>query len=79
MLALCYVAAGRVDAYYHLSLQPWDLAAASLLISEAGGIITDWDGNPLSTTMSSAVAANPTLQPLLLDLLHAGDRHNGFV
>jgi myo-inositol-1(or 4)-monophosphatase len=69
VLALCYVAAGRIDAYYHLSLQTWDLAAASLIIREAGGTITDWDGNPISTANSSAVAANPTLHPLLLDLL----------
>jgi myo-inositol-1(or 4)-monophosphatase len=75
VLAIAYVAAGRVDAYYHLSLQPWDLAAASLLIHEAGGWITAWDGNPLSTTAtSSAVAANATLQPLLLQMLHAGDK-----
>jgi myo-inositol-1(or 4)-monophosphatase len=74
VLAITYVAAGRVDAYYHLSLQPWDLAAASLLIQEAGGRITAWDGSPVSTTAtSSAVAANATIQPLLLEMLHAGD------
>ncbi|MFL5733590.1 MAG: inositol monophosphatase family protein, partial [Chloroflexia bacterium] len=63
VLALCYVAAGRVDGYYHLSLQPWDLAASSLLITEAGGIITGWTGDPISTDQGSAVAASAHLQP----------------
>lgn len=73
VLAMTYVAAGRLDAYYHLSLQPWDIAAASLLVREAGGIITDWYGKELAATKTSAVAANRQLQPQLLKLLHAAD------
>ncbi|MFL5733117.1 MAG: inositol monophosphatase family protein [Chloroflexia bacterium] len=72
VLSLCYVACGRVDAYYHLSLQPWDLAAATLLIQEAGGTITDWQGEALPGGQSSAIAANSILHPRLLEAL--GDR-----
>lgn len=73
VLALAYVAAGRFDAYYHLSLQAWDLAAVSLLVKEAGGTITDWDGNGVSAFSGCAVAANSVLQPQLLALLRSGN------
>jgi len=74
VLAMSYVAAGRFDSYYHLSLQPWDIAAASLLVAEAGGRITDWDGTELASRQTGAVAANPTLYPQILQLLHEGDK-----
>ncbi|MDD5093635.1 MAG: inositol monophosphatase family protein [Dehalococcoidia bacterium] len=47
-LGLTYVACGRLSVYFHRSLYPWDMAAAMLLIREAGGIATDWQGNPSS-------------------------------
>ena len=43
-LDLAYIAAGRVDGFFELSLSPWDIAAGSLLIREAGGYITDFGG-----------------------------------
>ena len=74
VLAMAYVAAGRFDAYYHLSLQPWDIAAASLMVTEAGGRITDWDGTEPGARQTGAVATNPTLYPRILELLHEGDK-----
>jgi myo-inositol-1(or 4)-monophosphatase len=71
-LSITYVAAGRLDAYYHLSLQPWDIAAALLLVQEAGGMVTDWAGEPRNSGAGSAVAAGKLLHPALLKLLHAG-------
>ena len=71
-LSLTYVAAGRLDAYYHLSLQPWDIAAALLLIQEAGGLVTDWHGAVRLSGKGSAVAAGRSLHPALLTLLHEG-------
>lgn len=49
-LDLCYVAAGRFDAYWELGLEPWDVAAGIVIVQEAGGFITDLKGrrNPLS-------------------------------
>jgi myo-inositol-1(or 4)-monophosphatase len=74
VLALCYVAAGRVDAYYHLSLQPWDVAAASLIVTEAGGAISAWDGGPLGDGRRGAIAANRYLHPLLVRLIAEGEQ-----
>ena len=44
-LDLCYVAAGRLDAFWETGLSPWDLAAGSLIIREAGGIVSGLDGS----------------------------------
>ena len=44
-LDLCYVAAGRLDAFFETGLAPWDLAAGGLIIREAGGIISGLDGS----------------------------------
>jgi myo-inositol-1(or 4)-monophosphatase len=44
-LDLCYVAAGRLDAFWEIGLKPWDLAAGSLIIREAGGIVSALDGS----------------------------------
>ncbi|MBI3236694.1 MAG: inositol monophosphatase [Chlamydiales bacterium] len=44
-LDLAYVAAGRFDAYWEVSLHPWDMAAGKLLVEEAGGKVTHWDGS----------------------------------
>lgn len=67
-LDLAYVAAGRLDGFWELSLQPWDIAAGMLMVREAGGIVTELDGgNPLET--GSIVAAAPKLHPELIHLL----------
>jgi myo-inositol-1(or 4)-monophosphatase len=73
VLAMTYVAAGRFDAYYHLNLMPWDIAAASLLIKEAGGLATDWDGNPAGASGGAVAAANAALHAQLRQLLHSAE------
>jgi myo-inositol-1(or 4)-monophosphatase len=60
-LALCYVAVGRFDLFYHQSLHPWDLAAALLIINEAGGITTTNKGTPAHYSKPEIIAANPTI------------------
>jgi len=45
-LDLCYVGAGRVDAYYERGLNPWDMAAGALVAAEAGARVTGWNGAP---------------------------------
>ena len=47
-LDLCAIAAGRAELFFEMKLSPWDYAAGSLLVEEAGGKVTDLDGNPLS-------------------------------
>ena len=57
-LSLCYVAAGRLHAYWTLDAKPWDIAAASVIVTEAGGLITDADGGSWLHSDGSYVAAN---------------------
>jgi myo-inositol-1(or 4)-monophosphatase len=73
-LALCYVAAGWMDAYFHFSLSPWDCAAGGLAVLEAGGMVTGSDGTPWSYTATRILATNGKLHAAYLDLMH---RPNG--
>lgn len=57
-LSLAYVAAGRLDLYFHGHLYPWDVACGLLLVTEAGGKITDRQGGPFTIHSSGAIAAN---------------------
>lgn len=57
-LALCYVAAARLHAYWNIDAQPWDVAAAGVILSQAGGLITDAEGGSWLHSDGSYVAAN---------------------
>jgi len=65
-LDLSNVACGRFDAFWELVLAPWDVAAGILMVQEAGGIVTDIDGNPPHLTAGSFVAGNPAMHAWLL-------------
>jgi myo-inositol-1(or 4)-monophosphatase len=65
-LDLSNVACGRFDAFWELVLAPWDVAAGLLMVQEAGGIVTDLDGNPPLLTAESFVAGNPAMHTWLL-------------
>lgn len=54
---LCYLAMGRCELYFEYLLSPWDYAAASLILEEAGGVLADLNGNPLDPTQPSGVLA----------------------
>ncbi len=67
-LDLAYVACGRVDGYWEWNLSPWDLAAGALLVEEAGGQVTDLDGNaPWNPFCGEIIASNRKLLKSLLD------------
>lgn len=68
-LDLADVAAGRLDAFWELTLAPWDVAAGVLLIREAGGVVTTADGAEDVLGHGSMVAGNPTLHRWLIGLL----------
>jgi len=68
-LDLCYVAAGRTDGFWEEKLHPWDVMAGALMITEAGGVITRFDGSPNPLTADQVVAANPALHALMMDVL----------
>lgn len=71
-LDLAYVAAGRYDFFWEVSLKPWDFAAGKLLIEEAGGQITSFKGEPLTQMEESPiVASNKTLHASVLRRIHA--------
>lgn len=68
-LDLAYVAAGHYEGYWELGLSPWDSAAGSLLVTEAGGKITDFWGGTGYLTNSYTVATNGKIHQPLLDLI----------
>ena len=68
-LNLCYVAAGRFDGFWEGTLQPWDAAAGALIVREAGGLVTDYQGRNWTLGERSIVAVNGT--PLLKEVLAA--------
>ena len=68
-LNLCYVGAGRFDGFYEGILQPWDAAAGALIVREAGGLVTDYQGRDWTLAERSIVAVNDTA--LLRELLAA--------
>ncbi len=76
-LDLAYVAAGRVDGYWELGLKPWDIAAGALLVREAGGMCTDFDGADDFLQSGNIIAGNlklvgqikKTVSPLLTEPL----------
>ncbi|HCC78711.1 MAG: hypothetical protein A2X25_14810 [Chloroflexi bacterium GWB2_49_20] len=66
-LDLCYVAAGRFDGFWELSLSAWDVAAGGLIAEEAGALVTNVDGGPdYISTPQSILAATPGLHGLML-------------
>lgn len=74
-LDLCHVAAGRLDAFWELDLDPWDLAAGVLIIREAGGVVTDLNGAPFRLPQRSFLASNGLLhQDLLKVITNANNR-----
>lgn len=69
-LDLAYVACGRFDGYWEVSVNPWDMAAGMLLVQEAGGKVTHYDGSPHKIfSQESIVATNGALHPFLLEQL----------
>jgi myo-inositol-1(or 4)-monophosphatase len=68
-LDLADLAAGRFDAFWELSLAPWDVAAGVVLVREAGGRVTRLDGSDEVLDHGPIVAGNPTLHRWLIDLL----------
>ena len=69
-LDLCYVAAGRFDGYWELSLKPWDLAAGALVALEAGVTVTAVDGQAdFMVQPYSVLAANPAIHGKMLKIL----------
>jgi myo-inositol-1(or 4)-monophosphatase len=68
-LDLCYVACGRYDGFWEFGLSPWDMAAGALVISEAGGLVSDLNGDPGFLESGNIVAGTPKVFAPLLQLI----------
>jgi len=66
-LDLAYVATGRLDGFWELGLNPWDIAAGVLLIEEAGGFVCDFNGDKNYFDSGNVVTANPRLIKAMLE------------
>ncbi|MCA9396194.1 MAG: inositol monophosphatase, partial [Candidatus Omnitrophica bacterium] len=68
-LDLCYVACGRYDGYWEVGLQVWDSAAASLIVAEAGGRVTDFKGADSYLQTGDTLAGNPLMHKHALKII----------
>ena len=73
-LDLCYVAAGRFDGFWEQRLQPWDMSAASLVVEEAGGCLSRFDGSAFDTHDDQIVATNGLFHDEMVHIIH-NSRH----
>ena len=68
-LDLAFVAAGRLDGYWERGLKPWDTAAGILLVQEAGGLCTSYEGGPINLSSGRILASNGSVHSLLINEL----------
>ena len=65
---LCYVAAGRLDGFWEQGLKPWDTAAGSIILQEAGGVISDYNGNSYNPFVKTILASTPGIHSKMLEI-----------
>lgn len=68
-LDFCHIATGRADGYWEFNLSPWDVAAGILLVTEAGGRVTDPEGRPVNLDSPQIVASNARIHDDVLALM----------
>lgn len=71
---LCYIACGRFDGFWELKLHPWDTAAGTLIVEEAGGTVTDYKGQPFSIYGKEIVASNGLIHEEMRRVLRGASR-----
>ncbi len=69
VLDLAYTACGRFDGFWEMGLSPWDVAAGSILIEEAGGRVTDWDGGTDYLFGRTVVGSNGSIHPEMVSII----------
>ncbi len=69
ILDLCYVACGRFDGFWEKKLSPWDVAAGALMVKEAGGKVSSYDGGDLDVYEGEVVASNGRIHEQMLEVL----------
>jgi len=73
-IELCYVGCGRLDGFWELKLKPWDAAAGSLVVREAGGRVTDFSARPFSPYHPEVLATNGLIHEDMLRVLKLPDK-----
>lgn len=68
-LDCAYVACGRTDGFWEMNLAPWDIAAGTLIIQEAGGIVTDFNGGNNYLTTGNIIAGNQNISKIILEIV----------
>jgi myo-inositol-1(or 4)-monophosphatase len=68
---LCYVAEGIFDGFWEVSLNPWDMAAGKLIVEEAGGVVTNFNNEPLDLAGKQILATNGKIHDKMLKLLNS--------
>jgi myo-inositol-1(or 4)-monophosphatase len=72
-LNLCYIAAGRLEGYWERGISPWDVAAGAVIVTEAGGMVTDMRGGTFHSDDREILASNGRLHLDLLDIITTHD------
>jgi len=72
-LDLAYVAAGRYDAFWEMGLKPWDMAAGALLVTEAGGLVSDFNGGSNFLDSGNIVCGNPKCFKQVLQIVNSNN------
>ena len=68
---LCYVARGVFDGFWELFLHPWDICAGILIVEEAGGMVTDFNGKEIDIYAKRILASNKMLHPNLMEIINS--------
>ncbi len=74
---LCYVACGRFDGFWELKLKPWDVAAGVLIVREAGGRVTAFDGGEHRLETPDTLASNGRIHQAMIDVLGLESARDG--
>ena len=74
-LDLCYLACGRIDGFWEFKLHPWDTAAASIIVREAGGTLTDFSGSPFSIWGEETLGSNGIIHGEMLRAMTEAREH----
>jgi myo-inositol-1(or 4)-monophosphatase len=73
---LAYVAAGRLDGFWEHALHPWDVAAGALIVTEAGGTVTDLTGGSFSSRAGNVIATNGLIHGAMVDAIEEYERRS---
>ena len=65
----CYVASGVFDGFWEVSLHPWDICAGKLIVEEAGGLVTDFDGNKIDIYSKRILGTNGSVHQKMIDVM----------